>query len=200
MIIGTALKRSASNLKPRKFPQQPFSYGATSQCCSWYPEPEIIGADLKRSASNRKPTVSATTMSCLRHVSVLSITANAYDDRYWFEEVCFKSEINNFCTNRSICCETFQFCPWQPKPGIIGADLNGSASYLKPTFSATTISLLWNVSVLSMATTNQRSSVLMWKGLLRIWNQRLLPQPFSRGETFQCCEWQPKPMIIGTAL
>ena len=43
-------------------------------------------------------------------------------------------------------------------------------------------------------------SVLVWRALLRIWNQRFLHQQFSYCEASQCCPWQPKPRIIGTAL
>ena len=44
------------------------------------------------------------------------------------------------------------------------------------------------------------SSVLIWRHLLRIWNQRDLQQLFSYGETSQCCPWQPKPWMICTEL
>ena len=81
------------------FLQQPSSYGETSQCCPWQPEPKIIGTDLKRSAPNLKPTISATTFCSLRNVSVLSMTARAWDHRYRFEEVCFESETSGFCDN-----------------------------------------------------------------------------------------------------
>ena len=47
---------------------------------------------------------------------------------------------------------------------------------------------------------SQGTSVLVWKGLLGIWNQLFLQQPSSDGETSQCCPWHPKPMIIGTDL
>ena len=47
---------------------------------------------------------------------------------------------------------------------------------------------------------NLRSSVLIWKGLLRIRNQRFLKQPSHFCETSQCCPLQPKPMMIGTDL
>ena len=91
--------------------------------------------------------------------------------------------------------EASQCCPWQPKPRIIGTYLNMSAWNLKPTFSAATIFLWWSVSMLSMTA---QASVLIWRGLPRIWNQRLQHQPFSYGEASQCCPWQPKPRIIGT--
>ena len=113
-----------------------------------------------------------------------------------------------------------------------------SASNLKPTWSAATIFLWWNVSMLSMTTRakehrywfeevcfeyeangfcnnhllivkrfnvvngsqGQGTSVLIWRGLLQIWNQRFLQQLFSYCESSQCCPWQPKPMIICTDL
>ena len=44
------------------------------------------------------------------------------------------------------------------------------------------------------------SSLLIWRGLLRNWNQRSLQQLCSYGETSQCCPWQPKPWMICTDL
>ena len=84
-------------------------------------------------------------------------------------------------------------------PRIIRTDFNGSASNLKPTVSATTMILLWNVSVLSMRikTCDPR---YWFEGLFRIWNQRFLQQPFSYRETSQCCQRQSKPRIVGTDL
>ena len=72
--------------------QQPFSYGETRQCCPWR-------TDLKSSASNQKPTFSATTMFWLWNVSVLSMTAKAWDHLYCFEEVCLEFETKSFCAN-----------------------------------------------------------------------------------------------------
>ena len=198
-------------------------------------------------------------------------TTKKYNNRYWFEEVCFESDTNGFCSNDFLVVKHFnvvhdskslrtsvlvwrglllirnqqylqqpfdyseasQCYPWQPKPRIIGTDLTGSASNLKPTVSATTLILWWNVSMLSISPkTNHRywfeevcfesetngfhsnhlrmvkrfncvhdnqsiwSSVLIWRSLLRIWNQRFLQQRFSCGETFQAWQWQPKPGII----
>ena len=191
MTVDSDLKSSASNLKNR-FLQQPLSYGETYQCYSWQPKPRIIGTDLERSSSDRKQRF-------LWNVSMLSISANAYDGRYWFEE---------FFSN------------------------------LKPTISATTFFLI--VKRLSVVNDNQSlgSSVLIWGGLLwiwnqgfcnnhfliakhlsvvddrqsrgssvlirrsllRIWNQRFLQQPFFYGEKSQCFPWPQTSGIICTGL
>ena len=45
-----------------------------------------------------------------------------------------------------------------------------------------------------------RTPGLIWRGLLQIWNQRFLRQPFSYCETSQCDPRHPKPKIIGTDL
>ena len=104
---------------------------------------------------------------------------------------------------------------------IIGTDLKRSASDLKPTVSAATNFLWWNVSMSCMTpnandnrywfeevcfepetncfcsnhslmvrclnvvhdSQNLTSSVLIWKGLLWIWNQLFLQQPFYACET-----------------
>ena len=115
-----------------------------------------------------------------------------------------------FLEQPSSCGETFQSCAWQKQRMIISTDLKRSASNLKPTYSAATIFVCWNVSMLCMTTkTNDdqywfkevflepetngfcsnrslmvkhlnfvddnqslRSSVLIWRGLLWIGNQR----------------------------
>ena len=47
---------------------------------------------------------------------------------------------------------------------------------------------------------SKTKSVLIWKGLIGIWHQRLLQQPFSYGEASQCCRRQIKSRMIGTDL
>ena len=83
----------------QRFPQQPFAYGETFQLCPWQPKHMIIGADLKKSASNVKPTVSAATVFLWWNVSRLSMTTEAWDHLWWFEEVCYESETTGFCSN-----------------------------------------------------------------------------------------------------
>ena len=91
-------------------------------------------------------------------------------------------------------------CPWRPKHEITGTALKTSASNMKPTFSATTIVL--TVKRLSVVhdSKNLGTSVLIWRGLLRIRNQQYLQQPFSCGERSRCRPRQPKPRIIGDDL
>ena len=121
----------------------------------------IVGTALKRSASNLKPAFSATTIFLRWDVSMLCMTTKAYDNRYWFDEVCFESETKGFCINH---------CFIQKRLSVVhkGKSLG--------------------------------SSVLIWKGLLRVWNQRFLQQPFSHCETSQCCPWRPEPRNIGADL
>ena len=179
----------------QRFLQQPFSYGETSQCCSWHPKPRIIRTDLKRSASNLKPTVYATTIFWLWNVSALSWAAKAWYPRYWFEEVCFESETNGFCNNHFLILKRLSVVQDCQKPAIIGTDLKRSASNLKSKISATTIFLLWNVSVFSWQP-RLGASVLIWRGLLRIWNKLYLQQPSSYGDKSRCFPWKTQPMII----
>ena len=92
-------------------------------------------------------------------------------------------------------CETSQCCPWEEKPRIIGTDL-------KVCFESETKGFRGNhfciVERLNFVHDSQsiEALVLIWRNLLRIWNQRFLQQPFSCGETSQGCQWQPKPRII----
>ena len=88
-------------------------------------------------------------------------------------------------------CESSQCCPWQPKPMIIYTDLRRSTSNLKLTVCAVTIFWFWNVSMLFMAT-KAYDDRYWFKGLLWIWNQRFLQQPFSYGATSQCCARKTK--------
>ena len=191
--------RDLSRNRNQRFLQQLFSYGETSQGCPWQPTPRIICTHLKRSVSKLKPTVSASTILLWWNVSMLSMSAKAYHHRYWFER---------------------------------------SASNLKPTVSAATIFSWWKVSMLCTTTTaydsrywfeevcfepetnsfwsnnslmvrrldvvhdsqHLKSSVMIWKGLLRIGNQRFLEQPFYVFEASYCCPIHQKQMMIGAAL
>ena len=105
-------------------------------------KPRNAGTDLKRSASILETAISAATAFLWWSVSMLSMTDNAYDNRYCFDEDWFESETNGFCNSHSFFCGTSQCCSWQPKPRIIGTDLKRSASNLKPTVSAATIFLI----------------------------------------------------------
>ena len=116
-IIGTDLKRSASNPKPTDSATT-CSYCETSQCCPWKPKPKRIGTHLKRSASNMKPTFSATTIFLWQDVSMLSTTQKK-NHLYWFEKnlpriwkQCFLHQLFSYG-------ETSQCCSCQPKPWII---------------------------------------------------------------------------------
>ena len=197
-MIFTDLKRSASNLKPTNSATT-ICHHETSQCCPWQPEPRNIGADLKRCASNMKPTVSASIVFFWWNISMLSMTTNALEDLYWFKEVCFEHETNVFCSNpfvswsvsmlsRTI--KTYDNLYWFEKV-CSESETNG--------FCSTHILILKRLNVVHDSK-SLWSSVMIWKNQLRIWNQRFLQQPFSCGETFQCCAWQQKHMIIGTDL
>ena len=178
--------RGVPRIKKESVVQQPFSYCETSPCCPWQPKRMMIGTDLNRSASNLKPTVSATTIFSLWNVSVLSMTANAWDHRSWFEGVCFESETNDFCNNHSLIVK---------RPSVVHdcfeSETTGFCS--NHVLNAKRFNAAHDNKILG-------SSALIWRGLLRIWNQRFLQQPFSYCETSQCCPWQPKPGINGTDL
>ena len=181
---------------------------------------------------------------------MMSMTAKAWYNQYWFEKVCFESDTNGFCSNiltnktkllNAVLLsyrETSQRCPWQPKSGMICTDLNRSALNIKPTVSAAIALWWWHVSMLTMTTRdcvnrywfekvcfkadtngfcsnpflivkllnavhgNQTlwSSVLIWRSLLRIWNQRFLQQRCSDAEPCQCCPWKLKLNITCTDL
>ena len=88
------------------------------------------------------------------------------------------------------CGETSQCCPWRPKPMIIGTKKKFSSN-LKTTVSAATVILWRTVSKFVHDSQNQGSSVLIWRSLLRIGNQRFPQQPFRVCGTSQCCSWKP---------
>ena len=81
---------------------------------------------------------------------MLFMTAKAYDDRYWFEEVCFEFETNGFCNNLFLITKRVNAVHDNDNLYKNCTDLKRSASNLKLTFSATTIFLWWNISMLSM--------------------------------------------------
>ena len=89
--------------------------------------------------------------------------------------------------------ETSQCCSWPPKPLKICTDLKGSSFCSNHSLMVKRLNVVRDSQSL-------RSSVVIWRGLLRIWNQRFLQQPFSYCEASQCFSWQPKPMMIGTDL
>ena len=146
-----------------------------------------------------KPTVSASIVFLWWSVSMLSMPTNALDDLYWFKEVCFEHETNVFCSNpfvswsvsmlsRTI--KTYDNLYWFEKV-CSESETNG--------FCSTHILILKRLNVV-YDSNNLWSSVLIWKHLLQIWNQRCLQLPDFCGETFECCAWQPKPMITDTDL
>ena len=218
----------------QRSPKQQLYVCETSQCFWWQPKPMMIGTDLKWPPSNLKRAVSATTIFLI--VKRLSLVHNSQNPG---TSVLIWRGLLQIWTKRFLqqpfsYCETSQCCPWQPKPGIIGTGLKGSASNLKPTISATTIVLLSNVSVLSMTANHKDhlywfeeicfesettgfcsnhvlnahrfnavhdnkilgSSVMIWRGLLRIWNRCVLRQLFSYGEPCQCCPRRREPRKI----
>ena len=77
------------------------------------------------------------------------------------------------------------------KPIIIVTDSKRFASNLKPTVLCNDRFLVVKHLNVVHDSQNLGSSVLIWRGPLRIWNQRFLQQLFSYGETCQCCPWQP---------
>ena len=198
----------------------------------------IIGTDLKKFASNLKPTVSAATVFLWWNVSMLWMTTKAYDNRYWFEEVCFEPETNGFCSNHSLMvrhldvvhdsqnlrssvlissgllrirnqrysattfyvCDASQCCPLHQK-------WHDHRYWIEGVSFKSETNGFWNklvliVKRLSVVHANQNlgSSVLIWRGLLRMWNQWFLQQPLSHCETSHCCPWQPKTRNIGADL
>ena len=82
----------------QRFLRQQLSGGEQSQCSPRHQTHTIISTDLKRSASTLEPTVSAATTFLLWNVSTLSMTAKAWENRYWFEEVWFESDTYGFCS------------------------------------------------------------------------------------------------------
>ena len=150
----------------------------------------------------------------------LPMTTNALNDLYWLKKVCFAYENNGFCGNHFLLWNVSMFVMiTNAYDSMISCTvLKKSTSNLKPTVSAATIFWFWNrywfgevcfesetngfcsdhflvVENLNVVHGGQNigSSVLIWRGLLRIWNQWFLQQRFSYGETSQCCPWQPAP-------
>ena len=128
-----------------------------------------------------------------------SMTANALDDLYWFEEVCFESETNVFCSNH--------FLLWSVSMLSMNTNAYDNLYWFEEVgfrsetkrFCSNHIRILKRLNVVHDSK-RLWSSVLIWKSLLLIWNRRFLQQPLSCGEAFQCRAWHPTPMIIGTDL
>ena len=237
MIIGTDLKKSASNLKPSFsattifwwwdismwfmttkaldylywFEEVCFESETTSFCNTSFiivkrlsvvhdsqsiGTPVLIWRGLLQIWNQRfllQP------FSFLWNISMLSMRAKAYHNRYWFEEVCFSSETNGIRNNH--------FWLWDVSMLSVSArNLNHRYWFEEVCFECETNGFCNNhfliAKRLSVVHDNQNlgTSVLIWQGLLLIWNHRYLQHPFSYGETSRCCPWQPKPMIIGTDL
>ena len=140
-----------------------------------------------------------------------------YDDQYWFAKICFESETNGFCNNRSLIVKRFNVVHDNKSIWASVQIRKWCALNLKSTDSAAPIFQWWHVSMLSTTTKriiivtdskrsasnlkptvfcndhflvvkhlnvvhdsqNLGSSVLIWRGLLRIWNQRFLQQLVS---------------------
>ena len=227
---------SASNLKPTVSTATIF-YCEASQCTPWQHKSRIICTDLKVCSKSETNVFCRNYFLMVKRLNVVhGKQSPGWSVLIWkgLLRVWNQRFLQQLCSH----CETLSCCPWQPEPSSIGADLNRSASDMKPIVSATIVFLLWNVSMLSMTpkswdnrcwcegvcfkseTDNfcnnhflivkrhsvvrdrQRlgSSVTIWRGLLRISNQRILRQPFSYCETSQCCPWQPKPRNFCAAL
>ena len=118
---------------------------------------------------------------------------------YWFDEVCFESETNGFCNNNVLTVERFNV--------VYDRQIRDHRYWFEEVrFEIETNGFCNNhfliVKRLSVVHDSQNlgTPALIWRGLLLIWNQQYLQQPFSNGGTSQCCPWQPKPRIIGTDL
>ena len=177
MVIGTDLKRSASNLKP--------TFSAATILCFWnvwllsntpktYNDLYWFEEVCFESETN---VLCNNNFICLKRLIVVN-----YDKSLWWSVLIWRGLLRiwnlRFLQQPFSYCETSQGCPWQQKPRIIGTDLKGSASKLKPTVSATTFVLIMKRLSVVHYSQNQRSSVLIWRGLLQIWNQRFLQQLF----------------------
>ena len=131
----------------QQYLQHPFSYGEASRCCQWKPKPMIIRTDLGKSASNLKLRASAATIFLLWYISMLSMTAKT-DNILTDLKRSLRIWNRRFLQQPFPYGETSQCCPWQPTPWMICTELKRSASNLKPTVSAATNFLRWNVSVM----------------------------------------------------
>ena len=92
---------------------------------------------------------------CSNHILILRRLNVVHDDntyniQCWQEEVWFESETNGFCSDHFLVVEHLDVVDDNQSIGSSVLIWMGSASNLKPTVSATTFSLLWNVLVLSM--------------------------------------------------
>ena len=95
--------------------------------------------------------------------------------------------------------ELSQCCPWPPKPWMICTDLKVCFETGTNVFCNNHFLIVKRLRVVH-SSQHLGTSVLIWRSLLQIWNQRFLQQPLSCGDTSQCCPCQPKPGIIGTDL
>ena len=149
MIIGTDLERSAPNLKPAVSATTNFLWWNVSMSCL---TPKAYDNRYWLEEVCFEPE---TNCFCSNH-SLMVRRLNAVHDSQKLESSVLiwrgLLRIGNqrFLQQPFYVFETSQCCPLQQKPMMIGTDLQRSASNLKPTVSATTVFLLWNVSMLSM--------------------------------------------------
>ena len=184
-IIGTDLKGSALKRKPMVSATTIFLW------CPRQPKPKIIGTDLKRSASNLKQTVSATTFLLRWDVSMLSMSAKDYDHRYWFERSASKLKptvsvatifswwkVSMLCMTTTAYDNRYWFEEVCFEPGTNGFCSNNSL-------------MVRRLNVVHDSQ-NVRSSVLIWRHLLRIRNQQFLQRQFDFCVKSQWFPIQPK--------
>ena len=193
------IRRDLSRNRNLRFLQQLYSYGETSQCCPWQPTPWMICNDLKRSASNLKPTVSATTIFWFWNVSMLSMSAKAYDHRYWFERSA--SNLKPTVSAATI------FSLWKVSMLCMTTTAYDNRYWFEEVCFEPEANGFWSSNSLMVRRLDVvhdgqhlKSSVMIWRGLLRIGNLRFLEQPFYVFEASHCCPIHQKPMMIGTEL
>ena len=159
----------------------------------------IIGTDLKRSSSNLKQTVSAASDLLWWNISMLLMKAKPKIN---------STDLKRSALNRK---QTFSVATtlflWNVSVLFITATTYDDRNWFEVVWFESEASgvcdkhfLIVKRLIIVHDSQNPRTSVMIWTGLLQIWNQRFLQQPFSYCETSQCCPWQPKPRIIGTDL
>ena len=130
---------------------------------------------------------------------MLSITANAYDDRYWFETVFFESETNNFCNTFFLIVKCLSVVNDNQSIGSSVLIWGGLLWIWNQGFCKNHFLIVKHLSVVHDRQ-SRGSSMMIWRSLLLIWNQRFLQQPFSYCEKSQCFPWSQTSGIICTGL
>ena len=97
--LSLPIWRSRLRNSNQRFLQKPYSDSETSQCCPWK-QNNLWSSVLIWTlfASKLKPPCSATTIVLYWNFSMLCMTTKVYDNRYWFEEVCFEPGTTVFCS------------------------------------------------------------------------------------------------------